>query len=121
MRFAFQRGSFLAFRSRDGDPAAIACRRCRWSAALRDPRIMTFVAVWFGINILFGLGSMSLTGEAQSVAWQAHIGGFLAGLLLFRLFDPVGRRAGAITTAFARLFNACGDWCAAADRRALSH
>jgi membrane associated rhomboid family serine protease len=27
--------------------------------------------------------------EGQSVAWQAHIGGFLAGLLLFSLFDPV--------------------------------
>ena len=29
----------------------------------------------------------------QSVAWQAHIGGFLAGLLLFSLFDPVPRAA----------------------------
>src|SRR5947209_1286675 len=26
-----------------------------------------------------------------SVAWQAHIGGFFAGLLLFSLFDPVPR------------------------------
>jgi membrane associated rhomboid family serine protease len=25
------------------------------------------------------------------VAWQAHIGGFLAGLVLFALFDPVPR------------------------------
>jgi membrane associated rhomboid family serine protease len=23
------------------------------------------------------------------VAWQAHIGGFVAGLLLFSLFDPI--------------------------------
>ena len=30
-----------------------------------------------------------LTGENQSVAWEAHVGGFLAGLLLFSLFDPV--------------------------------
>ena len=29
--------------------------------------------------------------EGASVAWQAHIGGFLAGLLLFSLFDPVPR------------------------------
>ena len=51
--------------------------------------------MWFGINLLFGLGSVSiLTGDDQSVAWEAHIGGFLAGLLLFSLFDPVaaGRR-----------------------------
>jgi membrane associated rhomboid family serine protease len=25
----------------------------------------------------------------QGVAWQAHIGGFLAGLLAFSAFDPV--------------------------------
>jgi membrane associated rhomboid family serine protease len=30
-----------------------------------------------------------MPGMEQAVAWQAHIGGFLAGLLLFALFDPV--------------------------------
>ena len=46
--------------------------------------------MWFGLNLLFGLGSVSLvTGDNQSVAWEAHVGGFLAGLLLFSLFDPV--------------------------------
>ena len=27
--------------------------------------------------------------EGQQIAWQAHIGGFFAGLLLFSAFDPV--------------------------------
>ncbi len=58
--------------------------------ALRNPRVLAFVGVWFGLNLLFGLGSVSfLVGENQSVAWEAHVGGFLAGLLLFSLFDPV--------------------------------
>lgn len=58
--------------------------------ALRNPRVVTFVAVWFGLNLIFGVGSTSfLTGEEQSVAWEAHVGGFLAGLLLFSVFDPV--------------------------------
>jgi membrane associated rhomboid family serine protease len=57
--------------------------------ALRNPRVLTFVGVWFGLNLLFGLGSVSLTGDNQSIAWEAHVGGFLAGLLLFSLFDPV--------------------------------
>jgi membrane associated rhomboid family serine protease len=62
---------------------------------LRDPRVLVFLAVWFGLNILFGLGSFSLGDDQQSVAWQAHIGGFVAGLVLFPLFDPVARaRAG---------------------------
>jgi membrane associated rhomboid family serine protease len=59
------------------------------SAALRDPRILTFLAVWFGVNIVFGIGAVTMPGTEGSVAWQAHIGGFLAGLLCFPLFDPV--------------------------------
>ncbi len=51
--------------------------------------MLAFIAVWFGLNLLFGMGTVSVTGEDQSVAWQAHVGGFVAGLLLFGLFDPV--------------------------------
>ncbi|MGB3867121.1 MAG: rhomboid family intramembrane serine protease, partial [Xanthobacteraceae bacterium] len=62
--------------------------------ALRDPRVLAFLAVWFGINIVFGVGSIGIGTDSEnvSVAWQAHIGGFFAGLLLFSLFDPVPRR-----------------------------
>ena len=59
------------------------------TAVLRDARILTFLAVWFGLNLLFGIGSLSLGGGEQAIAWQAHIGGFLAGLLAFAAFDPV--------------------------------
>ena len=61
--------------------------------ALRDPRVLGFLAVWFGVNIIFGLGSIAIGTDGASVAWQAHIGGFLAGLMLFSLFDPVPRAA----------------------------
>jgi membrane associated rhomboid family serine protease len=57
--------------------------------ALRNPRVLTFLVVWFGLNLLFGLGSLPLGSEHQTVAWEAHVGGFLAGLLLFSAFDPV--------------------------------
>ena len=60
---------------------------------VRDPRVIAFLVVWFGINILFGTGTVSVPGEDQTVAWEAHIGGFVAGLLLFSLFDPAVRRA----------------------------
>jgi membrane associated rhomboid family serine protease len=50
-------------------------------------------AVWFGVNIVFGVGSIAIGADGASVAWQAHIGGFLAGLMLFSLFDPVPRAA----------------------------
>ena len=40
--------------------------------------------------MLFGLGTVSFGEEAgQEIAWQAHVGGFFAGLFLFSAFDPV--------------------------------
>lgn len=87
-RFAFQRGGSLDFwRPRGTDPDRIPAAPL--SQALRNPRVLTFVAVWFGLNLLFGIGSLSVAGFGQNVAWEAHVGGFVAGLLLFSLFDPV--------------------------------
>jgi len=63
--------------------------------ALRNPRVLIFLAVWFGLNLLFGMGSISLAGQDQTVAWEAHVGGFLAGLLLFSVFDPVPQHSDA--------------------------
>lgn len=88
-RFVFQPGGSLDLWRRhrenaDRVPAAPL------SVALRNPRVLTFLGVWFGLNLLFGLGSVSsLVGQDQSIAWEAHVGGFLAGLLLFSAFDPV--------------------------------
>jgi len=87
-RFAFEPGGALAMwhgdrGNADWVPAAPLL------VSLRNPRVMTFLAVWFGLNLLFGIGSLSLAGAGQGVAWEAHIGGFLAGLLLFSTFDPV--------------------------------
>jgi membrane associated rhomboid family serine protease len=59
------------------------------AASLRDPRVIAFLLVWFGLNILFGVFSLGMPGVEQAIAWQAHIGGFLAGLLAFSAFDPV--------------------------------
>ena len=53
---------------------------------------LLFIAIWFGTNLLFGVyPALSGMGDGP-VAWQAHIGGFLAGLLLFSLFDPAQHR-----------------------------
>ena len=89
MRFAFQRGGPLGFR-RSGDATDYRVPAIPLSGVLRDPRVLAFLAVWFGINILFGVGSLAIpgVGSNQVVAWQAHIGGFLAGLFLFSWFDP---------------------------------
>ena len=86
MRFAFQRGGPLSRQREDGaNPYRVPAIPLLF--VLTDPRVLGFLVVWFGINILFGAGFTSLSG-GQPVAWQAHIGGFLAGLLLFSWFDP---------------------------------
>ncbi len=54
----------------------------------RNSRVLVFLGVWFGINLIFGLTGGAGLAEG-GVAWDAHIGGFVAGLLLFRWFDPV--------------------------------
>jgi membrane associated rhomboid family serine protease len=87
MRFAFQRGGPLGFWRHDQE-ASYRVPALPLTGVLRDPRILAFLAVWFGVNILFGLGALPIAGDNQSIAWQAHIGGFLAGLLLFDVFDP---------------------------------
>jgi len=90
IRFAFVQGSFLSFTRGDADAAA-KVPALSLARALRNTRVLAFLAVWFGVNIIFGLGSISIGTDGASVAWQAHIGGFLAGLMLFSLFDPVPR------------------------------
>lgn len=89
MRFAFQRGGPLSLlRIGDQDERTYRIPAVPLSGILSDGRVVIFLLVWFGVNLLFGLGALSIGGGDQPVAWQAHIGGFLAGLLLFSWFDP---------------------------------
>jgi membrane associated rhomboid family serine protease len=88
MRFAFQRGGPLSF-WRTGSEADYRVPAVPLLQALREPAVIAFLAVWFGLNFVFGLWSSPLIGQNEVVAWQAHIGGFVAGLLLFPWFDPV--------------------------------
>ena len=50
-------------------------------------RIVPLVLVWLGITLFFGV--FNLPGNDMPVGWAAHVGGFLAGLALFR---PLMRR-----------------------------
>ena len=49
------------------------------------------LAYWFVIQLVSGLYSAGRFSDAGGVAWFAHVGGFLAGVFLVRLF-PVTRR-----------------------------
>jgi membrane associated rhomboid family serine protease len=92
MRFVFEAGGPVGA-LRDYDEAAYRVPARSLAGTLRDPRFLLFLAVWFGLNALFGTGTVSFAGEAgQQIAWQAHVGGFVAGLILFKAFDPIAAR-----------------------------
>ena len=55
-------------------------------AVFRSRAVVTFLAVWMVVNLVMGLG-VGVPGSENPIAWEAHIGGFLAGFFLVRLFD----------------------------------
>lgn len=62
---------------------------------LTDRRTLAFLAIWLVTNFLFGAVAMPLGVVDATVAWQAHVGGFAAGLFFFPLFDHPDARAAA--------------------------
>lgn len=44
-----------------------------------------FIGVWFAMQLIYGAASISSV-NAGGIAYSAHIGGFIAGLVLVRLF-----------------------------------
>lgn len=54
--------------------------------ALSSRIVLVFLAVWFVVNLIAGLGLLG-PDDANPIAWEAHVGGFLAGFLAIRLFD----------------------------------
>ncbi len=89
-RFIFQPNAPLGDGFGFGSSQAAAYRQPALpiSQVVMDGRVMPFIAMWFAVNFLFGISAAPLGLTDNPVAWEAHIGGFLAGLLLFRFFDP---------------------------------
>lgn len=61
-------------------------------APLFSRSVMVFGGIWFATNLLFGLTGFGAGGEIHQIAWQAHIGGFLGGLILVDPFEAWCRR-----------------------------
>jgi membrane associated rhomboid family serine protease len=68
-------------------PDFIAAPRMSLVETLTDKRMIAFLVFWVVLNAYFGVSSVKIGGEQGGIAWEAHIGGFLCGLLLFGAFD----------------------------------
>ena len=92
VRFAFTPGGRLAddrlapHAANDEESDSIALSQLR-----SNRRAMFFLVAWFAVNLLLGVFPQA-AGVASAIAWEAHIGGFLFGLLCFSLFDRAARQ-----------------------------
>jgi len=59
-----------------------------------SPQVVVFSGLWIAVNLALGFSGFSLAGEAQPIAWQAHLGGYFVGLFLAGPFDLWARRSG---------------------------
>lgn len=86
--FAFSPGGPL---SGDRSPQAYRIPAEPLGTVFTRSRALGFVVVWFAVNLLFGIAGGLVPGVSGPIAWEAHIGGFIAGLLCFKVLDPIGR------------------------------
>ncbi len=61
-------------------------------APLFSRQILMFTGVWAAINFLTAMIDLGGGGERGLIAWQAHLGGFVAGLVLCGVFDALRPR-----------------------------
>jgi membrane associated rhomboid family serine protease len=54
---------------------------------------LIYIGIWFLGQLLSGTSSLMLSDSATGIAFWAHIGGFVGGMLLYRFFDSVKRKA----------------------------
>ena len=87
-RFVFRPSGEVAMFHRSQPDAASRLPALSLTETFRTRAALLFIVFWFVINLLFGLFPR-LSGVSDGpIAWPAHIGGFLTGLLVFPLLDP---------------------------------
>jgi membrane associated rhomboid family serine protease len=79
-RFGFRTSATGGVRQFAGDPLTL-------TQALRARQVITFVAVWMVVNLVSGIGLAGSPDGSSGIAWEAHIGGFLAGFFVVAVFD----------------------------------
>jgi membrane associated rhomboid family serine protease len=86
IRFVFQPGAPLGI-YRLGEEDSYRVPLVPLPEAFRDRRVVIFLVIWFVMNLGTGLAGTSFGMTDATIAWQAHIGGFVAGLLVFPWLD----------------------------------
>jgi membrane associated rhomboid family serine protease len=89
VRFIFQ--PVIVRRDPETDePIVLGRKLASLGEVMREPRSRYFTLIWVILNAAIPLLPL-IIGERLEIAWQAHLGGFLAGLLLVPLFERAPR------------------------------
>ncbi len=59
---------------------------------LTDVPAYVAIGIWFAFQLISGLGILGGGSQEGGVAYAAHVGGFLAGLVLIKFFDRGNRQ-----------------------------
>src|ERR1700752_501790 len=62
---------------------------------LTDVPAYVAIGIWFAFQLISGLGMLGSGSQQGGVAYAAHIGGFIAALVLIKFFDSGGSRQAA--------------------------
>lgn len=90
VRFIFQ-PVIVAQHPETGERVIMGRHLAGFGDLMRDARARTFIIIWVVLNAAVPI-LPALTGTSIGVAWQAHLGGFFAGILLVGLFERKGRQ-----------------------------
>ncbi len=71
--------------------------RSEWALGRLSSRMVVSATLgWIVINVILGLTGLTPGAGGAPVAWQAHIAGYFAGLLLIGIFIRLAGRGGAV-------------------------
>lgn len=81
--FRFSLEDIMGGRKQDIGPVG---RRPIRLLRLYDRSFLSMSGVWLLVNVIFGLTGIRVAEHVLIIAWDAHIGGFIAGALLIGVF-----------------------------------
>lgn len=93
-RFIFQ-PVLVARHPETGEQIVLGRRLASVREVFANPRSRFFTLIWLVLNAAVPLAPL-LMGQSLGIAWQAHLGGFIAGFFMVGLFE---RRASRSTAA----------------------
>lgn len=89
-RFMFQ-PVVVAGDPKTGEGVVLGRRLASYAELVRDRRAGPFIGIWLILNAAVPFLPL-LIGQSVGIAWQAHLGGFITGLVLVPLLEQRGGR-----------------------------